>query len=164
VGSGVAGLTGAYVLSAHDEVTPNEADRRLGGHAHTHVVDGGDGEDVALDSAFLVHNDKTYPTLCRLFAELGIETRDTDMSMSVRDDRVGRTGLEYAGARGIGGLLPSPANLVHPDICECRQRSSDFIAKRPGCSTPRPASESRRNPSARSSNLMTSRPTSTSTS
>ncbi len=114
MGSGVAGLTAAYALSAHDEVTLYEADRRLGGHAHTHFVDRGDGEVVAIDSAFLVHNDRTYPTLCRLFAELGIETRDTDMSMSVRDDRVGRTGLEYAGARGIGGLFPSPANLVRP--------------------------------------------------
>jgi predicted NAD/FAD-binding protein len=113
VGSGVAGLTAAYVLSGGNRVTLFESERRLGGHAHTHYVDRGD-DVVAVDSAFLVHNDRTYPTLCRLFSELGIETRDTDMSMSVRDDGVGVTGLEYAGARGIGGLFPTLTNLMRP--------------------------------------------------
>jgi predicted NAD/FAD-binding protein len=116
VGSGVAGLVAAYVLSARNRVTLFEADNRLGGHAHTHSIERGDGTVVGVDSAFLVHNDRTYPTLCRLFAELGIETHDTDMSMSVRDDRVQRlgSGLEYAGARGIGGLFPSLSNLARP--------------------------------------------------
>lgn len=114
VGSGVAGLTAAYVLSARNRVTMFEADDRLGGHAHTQFIDGGDGAVLGVDTAFLVHNDRTYPTLCRMFSELGIETRDTDMSMSVRDDRVGRRSLEYAGARGIGGLFPSLSNLGRP--------------------------------------------------
>lgn len=111
VGSGVAGLTAAYVLAARDRVTLFEADTRLGGHAHTHYLPGDDGTVVGVDSAFLVHNDRTYPTLNRLFAELGIQTRDTDMSMSVRDDAAG---LEYAGARGLGGLFPTLANLAKP--------------------------------------------------
>lgn len=110
IGSGIAGLTAAYVLSARDRVTLLEADTRFGGHAHTQDVDE-DGRTVALDTAFLVHNDRTYPTLCRLFDELGIRTQDTDMSMSVRDDG---TGLEYAGARGVGGLFPSWSNLGRP--------------------------------------------------
>jgi len=111
IGSGVAGLTAAYVLSARNRVTLYEADTRLGGHAHTHLLDRGDGTVVGVDSAFLVHNDRTYPTLCRLFSELGIATHDTDMSMSVRDDAIG---LEFAGARGLGGLFPSPATLARP--------------------------------------------------
>ena len=111
IGSGVAGLVAAYALSARDRVTLFEADTRIGGHAHTHYVDRGDGYTVGVDSAFLVHNDRTYPTLCRLFAELGIATRETDMSMSVRDDG---SGLEYAGARGIGGLFPSWSVLTRP--------------------------------------------------
>jgi predicted NAD/FAD-binding protein len=114
VGSGVAGLVAAYVLSARSRVTLFEADDRLGGHAHTHFIDRGDGDVIGVDTAFLVHNDRTYPTLCRLFSELGIDTHDTDMSMSVRDDRVGAMGLEYAGARGIGGLFPSLSNLARP--------------------------------------------------
>jgi uncharacterized protein len=113
IGSGVSGLVAAYVLALRDRVTLYEADYRLGGHAHTHYldVDQGDGGTVAVDSAFLVHNDRTYPTLCRLFDELGIATRETDMSMSVRDDS---SGLEYAGARGFGGLFPSVSSLTRP--------------------------------------------------
>ena len=111
IGSGVAGLVAAYALSARDRVTLYEADTRLGGHAHTHYVDRGDGYVVGVDSAFLVHNDRTYPTLCRLFAELDIATVETDMSMSVRDDD---SGLEYAGARGVGGLFPSWSSLARP--------------------------------------------------
>ena len=89
IGSGVAGLTAAYVLSGRDRVTLYEADVRLGGHAHTHVVDDGDGRIVGVDSAFLVHNDRTYPTLCRLFDELGVATQQSEMSMSVRADDIG---------------------------------------------------------------------------
>jgi len=111
IGSGVAGLVAAYALSARDRVTLFEADTRIGGHAHTHYIDRGDGSIVGVDTAFLVHNDRTYPTLCRLFAELGIATKETDMSMSVRDDG---SGLEYAGARGIGGLFPSWSSLGRP--------------------------------------------------
>ncbi len=109
IGSGVAGLTAAYTLNRRDRVTLFEADTRLGGHAHTHYVDRGDGVIEAVDSAFLVHNTRTYPTLRRLFNELGVGTRDTDMSMSVRADAIG---LEYAGARGLGGLFPTAANLT----------------------------------------------------
>jgi len=111
IGSGVAGLTAAYLLSARDHVTLFEADSRIGGHAHTHFLDRGDGIVVGVDSAFLVHNDRTYPTLCRLFDDLGVATQETDMSMSVRDDG---SGLEYAGARGLSGLFPSWSTLTRP--------------------------------------------------
>jgi predicted NAD/FAD-binding protein len=111
IGSGVAGLTAAYLLSARDRVTLFEADSRIGGHAHTHYLDRGDGNVVGIDTAFLVHNDRTYPTLCRLFADLHVATQETDMSMSVRDDG---NGLEYAGARGIGGLFPCCSTLTRP--------------------------------------------------
>jgi predicted NAD/FAD-binding protein len=105
IGSGVAGLTAAYVLSGRDRVTLYEADARLGGHAHTHFLKDdadGDGRVVGVDTAFLVHNDRTYPTLCRLFSELGVATQESEMSMSVRADDIG---LEYAGALGVRGLF-----------------------------------------------------------
>ncbi|MFN8226578.1 MAG: FAD-dependent oxidoreductase [Mycobacterium sp.] len=111
IGSGVAGLVAAHELAKRNDVTLFEADPRLGGHAHTHRVDGGDGTMVSVDSAFLVHNDRTYPTLCRLFDELGVATRDTEMSMSVRHCG---SGLQYAGARGLGGLFPTLGNLARP--------------------------------------------------
>lgn len=104
IGSGVAGLTAAYLLAGHDRVTLYEKDSRLGGHAHTHEIEYAPGRRVCVDSGFLVHNDRTYPTLRALFGELGVATRETDMSMSVRADAIG---LEYAGARGLPGLFPS---------------------------------------------------------
>ena len=73
IGSGVAGLTAAHVLARRDRVTLFEADARLGGHAHTHDVDLGNGVRVPVDTGFIVHNDRTYPTLLRLFDELGVD-------------------------------------------------------------------------------------------
>ncbi|QNG20690.1 FAD-dependent oxidoreductase [Rhodococcus triatomae] len=160
IGSGVAGLTAAYVLSRTDDVTLYEADDRLGGHAHTHhltvgdncdvAVDGdncdvavdGDNCDVAVDSGFIVHNDRTYPTLLRLFDELGVRTQETDMSMSVRSDPENGAhtgGLEYAGARGVRGLFPSTANLLRPrfwkmltEIRRFHRAATALLAEPPG--------------------------------
>ena len=112
VGSGVAGLTAAYVASSDEavSVTLYEADDRLGGHADTHDVAGPDGV-LAIDTGFIVHNERTYPTLLRIFAELGVATQDSEMSMSTRDDA---TGLEWAGALGAAGLFPTGRNLARP--------------------------------------------------
>jgi predicted NAD/FAD-binding protein/DUF1365 family protein len=106
IGSGVAGLTAAHVAAKTAHVTLFEADSRLGGHADTHDVDG-----LAIDTGFIVHNERTYPVLLRLFAELGVATQPSEMSMSVRDEA---EGLEYAGALGLGGLFPTWRNLARP--------------------------------------------------
>ncbi|MCW2597546.1 MAG: amine oxidase [Jatrophihabitans sp.] len=104
VGSGVAGLTAAYVMQRAADVTLYEADDRLGGHAHTHDVVGADGVLRSVESGFIAHNRRTYPMLGRLFSELGIATQASDMSMSIS---CAGCGLEYAGGRGLSGLLPS---------------------------------------------------------
>ncbi|MCS0605858.1 FAD-dependent oxidoreductase [Streptomyces sp. LP11] len=110
VGSGVAGLTAAYVLSRGGHVTLYEADGRLGGHAHTHeLTSPSDGRVHRVDSGFIVHNRRTYPHLLRLFDELGVTTQESEMSMSVRCEGCG---LEYAGARGPAGLLAQPRNAL----------------------------------------------------
>ncbi|MET8334718.1 FAD-dependent oxidoreductase [Streptosporangium canum] len=109
VGSGVAGLTAAYVLQRADDVTVFEADDRIGGHAHTHDVAGGDGRTLAVDSGFIVHNERTYPTLVRLFGELDVRTQPSDMSMSVS---CGGCGLEYAGGRKAPGLFARPSSAL----------------------------------------------------
>jgi predicted NAD/FAD-binding protein len=110
VGSGVAGLTAAHDLTrAGAEVTLFEADERLGGHAHTQDVTSADGRALALDTAFLVHNERTYPQLLRLFAELGVATQDSEMSMSVQ---CRGCGLQYAGARGLPGLMARPTSVL----------------------------------------------------
>src|SRR4051794_8514925 len=110
IGSGVAGLTAAYVASRSAHVTLFEADDRLGGHADTHLVAEGDRE-LAVDTGFIVHNPRTYPVLLRLFAELGVVTQPSEMSMSIRDDD---TGLQWAGALGRRGVFPTAANLTNP--------------------------------------------------
>ena len=110
VGSGVAGLTAAHVLAREARVTLYEADTRLGGHANTHVFEGG-GETWAVDTGFIVHNERTYPHLLRLFEELGVQTQASEMSMSVRCDE---TGLEWAGALGVPGLFPTWRNALRP--------------------------------------------------
>ena len=110
VGSGVAGLTAAYVASRTAHVTLFEADDRLGGHADTHLVQEGDRE-LAIDTGFIVHNPRTYPVLLRLFAELGVATQGSEMSMSIRDDG---SGLEWAGALGRKGVFPTRAHLGRP--------------------------------------------------
>jgi uncharacterized protein len=111
VGAGVSGLTAAYVLQRAYDVTLYEAEPRLGGHAHTHDVVTPDGRLVPIDSGFIVHNRSTYPNLLRLFGELGVETQPSDMTMSVRCDGCG---LEYAGARGLGGIFAQLGNTTNP--------------------------------------------------
>lgn len=111
IGSGIAGLSAAYVLQRTHDVSLFEADDRLGGHSHTHDVAGPTGSLLTIDSGFIVHNDRTYPTLLRLFDELDVPTHDTEMSMSVT---CAGCGLEYAGAKGPRGFFAQPRNLLSP--------------------------------------------------
>jgi uncharacterized protein len=101
IGGGISGLTAGYILSRTDEVTLFEAAGRLGGHADTHLVDEPGGRRVAVDTGFIVYNERTYPLLTRLFRELGVETRASEMSMSVS---CSGCGVHYAGKRGPAGL------------------------------------------------------------
>jgi predicted NAD/FAD-binding protein len=111
IGSGVAGLTAAYILQEQFDVALYESDDRLGGHAHTHDVVTLDAGMTAIDTGFIVHNARTYPNLLRLFNELEVTTQPTEMSMSIRCEGCG---LEYAGAKGIGGLFARPGSVTRP--------------------------------------------------
>ena len=101
IGGGVSGLTAGYVLSRTDHVTLFDAAGRLGGHADTHLVLPAAGPPIGVDTGFIVYNERTYPLLTRLFAELGVATQPSQMSMSVR---CAGCGLQYAGQRGLPGL------------------------------------------------------------
>jgi len=101
IGGGISGLTAAYILSRTDEVTLFEAADRLGGHADTHLVDEPGRGQIAVDTGFIVYNERTYPLLTRLFGELGVETRASEMSLSVS---CSGCGVHYAGKRGPAGL------------------------------------------------------------
>ena len=90
IGGGVSGLGAAYVLGRSHDVEVFERDERAGGHTRTIRREG-----LALDTGFLVHNDRNYPLLTRLFAELGVATQSSEMSFSVSCP----CGLEYSGRR-----------------------------------------------------------------
>jgi predicted NAD/FAD-binding protein len=109
IGAGISGMAAAYLLSRRHRVQLFEKESRLGGHTNTVVVEGANGA-VALDTGFLVHNNRTYPNLVRLFGELGVATRDSDMSFSLS---CRRTGLEYS-SRGANGFFAQRKNLMSP--------------------------------------------------
>lgn len=109
IGSGIAGLASAWLLSRQHDVVLYEAADRLGGHTDTHDVALASG-NYRVDTGFIVHNPAHYPLLTRMFAELGVATRPTTMSFSVHSDA---TGLEY-NAGTLAGLFCQPRNLVSP--------------------------------------------------
>ncbi len=106
VGSGVAALSSAWLLSQRHRVTVYEKADRLGGHSNTVVAETPQGE-VAVDTGFICFNDATYPNLIALFDKLGVRSRATDMSFAVSLDQ-GR--FEYAAP----GLFAQRRNLVRP--------------------------------------------------
>lgn len=109
VGAGVSGLVAARGLHAAHEVTVFEADHRLGGHVHTWEVPLG-GRTWAVDSGFIVYNERNYPEFTRLLAECGVASQPTTMSFSVRHDQ---DGLEYNGT-SLATLFAQRSNLIRP--------------------------------------------------
>ena len=83
VGSGISGNAAARMLAVEHCVDLFESDTHVGGHAKTVSVEAY-GQSVSADVAFMVLNERTYPNLCQLFKILGVETQDSDMSLSVR--------------------------------------------------------------------------------
>ena len=109
VGSGIAGLSAAWLLSRWHRVTLYEAEQRLGGHTHTVDVTL-DGRSFPVDTGFLVFNHRTYPELTRLFDTLGVESVASDMSFSVRLDE---PALEWAGT-SLDTVFGQRRNLARP--------------------------------------------------
>lgn len=109
IGSGISGLSAAWLLAQRHQVTLFEADRRPGGHSHTVHVPGPGGE-IAVDTGFIVYNESAYPNLTALFAHLQVATLATDMSFGVSLDG---GALEYSGT-GFGGVFAQRSNLLSP--------------------------------------------------
>ena len=109
IGSGIAGLASAWLLSQAHEVVLFEANDYLGGHTHTHDITLG-GRAYAVDTGFIVHNPDHYPLLTQLFQALDVATQPTTMSFSVHN---GRSGLEY-NATSLDALFCQRRNLVSP--------------------------------------------------
>lgn len=126
VGSGIAGLASAWLLSREHEVTLYEANDHLGGHTHTHDVEIG-GRGYAVDTGFIVFNPPHYPLLNRMFDELGVESQPTTMSFALKNER---SGLEY-NATNLPGLFCQRRNFVSPRFWRMLRDLRRFYRKAP---------------------------------
>ncbi len=131
VGSGIAGLLCARLLCREHDVTVFEQDGRIGGHTHT-VEEQSGGRTFPVDTGFIVFNERNYPGLVRMFAALGVPSRESTMSFSVRCER---TGLEYCGST-LGTLFAQRRNLLRPrfwgmirDILRFHRLAPDVLSR-----------------------------------
>lgn len=111
IGTGISGLTAAHHLHRDHDLTLFESNNHIGGHTHTHGIDL-DGERHAIDTGFIVFNEKNYPHFCAMMRELHVESQPTSMSFSVRCDR---TGLEYNGS-SLNQIFAQRSNLFRPSF------------------------------------------------
>ncbi|WP_339515035.1 NAD(P)/FAD-dependent oxidoreductase [Pseudomonas sp. RL_15y_Pfl2_60] len=109
IGSGISGLTSAYLLNRKHHITVFEASDWIGGHTHTVEVKDA-GERFAIDTGFIVFNDWTYPHFIRLLGQLGVAYKPTQMSFSVSDPV---SGTEYNG-NNLNSLFAQRSNLLSP--------------------------------------------------
>ncbi|WP_159821856.1 NAD(P)/FAD-dependent oxidoreductase [Colwellia sp. 20A7] len=109
IGSGISGLTAAYLLSKKNHVTVFEKNDSVGGHTATVDIEK-NGQTLAIDTGFIVFNDKTYPNFLALLSEIGIGKQATEMSFSVHNCQ---TGMEYNG-HNLNTLFAQRRNLFRP--------------------------------------------------
>ena len=111
VGSGISGLSLAWMLSQKYQVSLFEQNAKLGGHSNTVEIDYF-GRPIAVDTGFIVFNHRTYPNLLKLFGHLGVACEKSTMSFGVKNYD---TGLEYCGS-SISGLFAQKTNLLKPSF------------------------------------------------
>ena len=106
IGSGISGLTSAYLLNRKHDVTIFEANDYIGGHTHTHNIDI-DGSSYSVDTGFIVYNEKTYPNFIKLLDELNIQRQLSTMGFSVKS---ATQDYEYAG-ESLNTLFAKRTNI-----------------------------------------------------
>ena len=111
IGTGISGNVAAYHLNKDHDVTVFGANDYIGGHTHTHDIEWA-GKNYAVDTGFIVFNERTYPNFIALLDELGVQSRPTTMSFSVKNER---NGLEYNG-HSLDTLFAQRSNLLRPSF------------------------------------------------
>lgn len=111
IGSGIAGNTIAYHLHKAHDITVFESGSHIGGHTHTHDIELG-GKQYAVDTGFIVFNDRTYHNFIALLDELGVEWQPSHMSFSVHCEK---TGFEYNGTT-LNSLFAQRRNFLRPSF------------------------------------------------
>lgn len=109
IGTGISGMSAAWLLSQKHDVTVYEAEARLGGHSNTVNIATPEGP-IPVDTGFIVYNEKTYPNLTALFGHLGVATQPSQMSFAVS---LAHGGFEYAGG-SLTGLFAQRSNVFRP--------------------------------------------------
>jgi len=109
IGSGISGLTSAYLLSRKNDVTVFEKNNYIGGHTHTHELEF-NGHTHFVDSGFIVYNERTYPNFIKILNQLNVDRQITRMGFSVKSED---NNLEYAG-HSLNGLFAQRSNLLNP--------------------------------------------------
>lgn len=108
IGSGISGLLSGYLLARRHDVTVFEAGNEIGGHTATKIVSTPEG-NLAVDTGFIVFNDRTYPNFLKLLAQLGVAYQPTEMGFSVTCQR---TGFEYSGT-SLNGVFAQRKNVIN---------------------------------------------------
>ena len=127
IGTGIAGMSAAWLLSQGHNVTVYEKEPRPGGHSNT--VDAATAAgSVPVDTGFIVYNERNYPNLTALFRYLGVRTKDSDMSFAAS---LGGGRLEYAGT-DLNGLLGQRRNLLRPRFWRMVRDLLRFYRDAPG--------------------------------
>ena len=111
IGSGIAGNTVAWRLHRQHDITVFEAGSHIGGHTHTHDIEH-EGQRYAIDTGFIVFNEKTYPHFIDMLDTLGVASQPSSMSFSVRCET---SGLEYNG-NTLNSLFAQRRNLLRPSF------------------------------------------------
>ena len=111
IGSGISGLTAAYLLNRNHDITVYESNDYVGGHTHTHEIVL-NGKKWAVDTGFIVYNERTYPNFIKLLDQLKVERQLTSMGFSVKSSQ---KDLEYAG-NSINTLFAQRSNILRPSF------------------------------------------------
>ena len=110
IGSGVSGLVASMILSRKHNVTIFEKNNKMGGHVHTHKLKSSE-KIFNVDSGFIVYNERTYPNFIKLLNQLDVETIDTSMGFSYKD----QNDFEYSG-NSLSTLFSKKSNMLNINL------------------------------------------------